>query len=83
MDKGRNWLEYMHALSEHVEHNEPLALEAQLLEEHPVLPGEKEAYDWLAEVMGDQVLRVQLDTDAYHVIPRPMIAAGEDSLRQD
>jgi hypothetical protein len=82
-EKKTDWREYLHALAEHKEHNEPFALEAQLLEEHPVLPGEKEVYEWLVEVMGDQQLRVQLDKDAYHVIPRPMTGAGGDSLRQD
>jgi hypothetical protein len=79
-DKKTDWMRYLYELSGHVQHNEPLALEEQLLQDHPVLPGEREAYEWLVEVMGDQQLKVQLDKDQYHVIPR---VEREDALRQD
>ncbi|MCX6765036.1 MAG: hypothetical protein NT148_00665 [Candidatus Nealsonbacteria bacterium] len=39
-----NWMEYEHSLLECVEHNDPNQLEHLLMEDHPVLPGEKEAY---------------------------------------
>lgn len=45
--KSENWAQYMHSVLDCVEKNEPNQLEHLLMEEHPVLPGEKEAYDWL------------------------------------
>lgn len=62
-----NWAEYVHALTECVENNEPNQLEHLLMEDHPILPGEKEAFDWLVENLGRKPL-VELDKTGYHVV---------------
>ncbi|MCX6759747.1 MAG: hypothetical protein NTW46_00165 [Candidatus Nealsonbacteria bacterium] len=62
-----NWIEYEHSLLECVENNDPNQLEHLLMEDHPVLPGELEAYEWLVENLHRKPM-VGLDKTGYHVI---------------
>lgn len=65
--KHEDWAEYMHSILECVENNDPNQLEHLLMENHSVLPGEKEAYDWLVENLPRKPM-VELDKTGYHVI---------------
>lgn len=65
-----NWLKYVDEMAQHVEAHEPKELEEQLLQQHPVLPGEREAYLWLADTVGKEDIDVTLDDSGFHVIPR-------------
>lgn len=68
-----NWSDYIFRMGDYVEHNEPAALEQQLLQTHPVLPGEREAYLWLQEHT-DHPLQVELDDSGHHVVPKDLAA---------
>lgn len=63
-----NWLNYIVEMQTCVADNTPSQLEELLMESHPVLPGEREAYLWLVENLGRQP-RVELDESGFHVIP--------------
>jgi len=67
-NKEDNWAEYLHTMTDYVEKNDPNQLEDLLREEHPVIPGEKEAYEWLKENLAREP-RLKLDKSGYHVIP--------------
>lgn len=62
------WAGYMQTMGEYVDNNDPNQLEDLLREPHPLLPGEKEAFDWLVENL-DRDLRVKPDKSGYHIIP--------------
>lgn len=69
-EKG-NWLDYVDEMAKHVDAHEPEELQQQLLEPHPVLPGEREAYLWLQDTVGEDI-DVTLDDSGFHVIPRTL-----------
>lgn len=67
-----NWSEYMFELGDFAERKEWDDLEALLLIPHPLVPGEREAYDELAAAFAAEgrELRVQIDPRNYkHIIP--------------
>jgi hypothetical protein len=70
MGHERNWAEYMAQMTEHVNNKDWYHLQELLREPHPLLPGEKEAYQALVEDLGPDHLTVQLDETEYHVIPK-------------
>jgi hypothetical protein len=71
LEKGsneeKNWAEYMHEIEECVLKKDPNQLEDLLREDHPMLPSEKETFDWLNENIGRKP-RVKLDKSGFHVI---------------
>jgi len=67
-EKGRGWTVYMGEMQTLATDGEWDQLEALLLEDHPVLPGEKEAFIEMAEKLG-RPLRVELDESGMHVVP--------------
>lgn len=68
LEKSENWVDYIHRMTDYVEKNDPNQLEDLLREEHPILPGEKEAYDWLVENLGREP-RLKIDKTGYHIVP--------------
>jgi len=62
-----DWRDYLHNIADCVEKNDPNQLEDLLREPHPIMPGEKEAYDWLKENLGREP-RLKLDKTGEHVI---------------
>ena len=68
LNEEENWIEYIHRMTDYVEKNDPNQLEDLLREDHPFLPGEKEAYDWLKENLGREP-RLKVDKTGYHIIP--------------
>lgn len=64
----KNWLEFDHTMEEYALSGELNQLEDLLREEHPFLPGEKEAFELLQKGLGREP-RVKLDKTGFHVIP--------------
>lgn len=63
-----NWADYMYRMGKYKEENEPDQLEDLLLEDHPLLPGEDVAFDWLKKNLIREP-RVKLDETGLHVVP--------------
>lgn len=72
-----NWAEYIFQMDQHVTNNEPVELEEQLLQKHPTLPSELEAFNWLQEHKDDlgHEPKVKLDDSGLHVISSDHTAA--------
>jgi len=67
----KDWVDYEYAMEEFVVNNDPNQLEDLLREDHPLLPGEKEAFDWLKSELKEKLgrdPRVKLDKNGFHVI---------------
>jgi len=66
-DEERKWMEYEHSMDELAINSDFNQLEDLLREDHPLLPGEKEAFEELKNGLGRE-LRVKLDKSGFHVI---------------
>lgn len=66
--EGDTVAHYLHQMTEYVINQQPSQLEEHLLEPHPMIPGELEAYQYLKKTLA-RPLRVQLDDSGNHVIP--------------
>lgn len=67
-----NWSAYVFEMGDLAEHENWEDLEALLMMDHPLLPGEREAYDELMEALKKQGRhpRVQVDpNNPKHIIP--------------
>ena len=68
LEEKRNWADYIHEMINCKTEDNPHLLEDLFMEEHPLLPGEKESYDWLVERLGKENIGVELDETGYHVV---------------
>lgn len=74
-EKGRAWRDYMADMQKLATDGDWDQLEALLMEDHPVLPGEREAFNEMTENLG-RLPRVELDETGYHAVPIESI--GDD-----
>lgn len=62
-----DWVGYFYSITD--EHIQPEELEELLLQEHPVMPGEREAFSHLNKENLGHKPKVMLDESGFHVVP--------------
>lgn len=67
-EKKENWSQYINELGRLTEEGEADKVEELLLKPHPLLPGEKEAFELIEDKL-DHPPRVHLDETGLHVVP--------------
>ena len=68
VSEEKNWAAYINEMALCAKENNPNLLEDLLMEDHPVLPGEKEAFNWLITKIDPKKLAIELDETEYHVV---------------